>query len=123
MLLGWADPSQKPSFDISLDPDYTDSILERALDRIPQLEEAEVANQWAGLYETTPDHHAIIGPQPAVEGLFHVTGFSGHGFMQAPAAGMITAELIAGRKPSVDISSLSPARFAKGALVTETNVI
>jgi sarcosine oxidase subunit beta len=123
MLLGWADPNQKPSFDISLDPDYTDAILERALDRIPQLEEAEVANQWAGLYETTPDHHAIIGPQPAVEGLFHVTGFSGHGFMQAPAAGLITAEMLAGRKPSVDISSLSPARFAKGALVTETNVI
>ena len=53
----------------------------------------------------------------------HVTGFSGHGFMQAPGAGMITAEILAGRKPSVDISSLSPERFAEGALVSETNVI
>jgi len=123
MLLGWADNSVKPSFDISIDPDYTDAILEKALYRIPRLEEAEVANQWAGLYETTPDHHAIIGYDPDVEGVFHVTGFSGHGFMHAPAAGLITAEIITGRKPTVDISALSPNRFKTGVIVKETNVI
>ena len=123
MLLGWADKAVKPSFDISIDPDYTDSILERALDRIPQLETAEIANKWAGLYETTPDHRAIIGWEPAVEGMFHVTGFSGHGFMHAPAAGVVTAEMVAGKKTSIDISTLSPERFAKGAIVEETNII
>ncbi|MEW5993733.1 MAG: FAD-dependent oxidoreductase [Candidatus Zixiibacteriota bacterium] len=123
MLLGWADKSVEPSFDVSIDPDYTDAILEKALYRIPQLEEAEIANQWAGLYETTPDHHAIIGYDPEVEGLFHVTGFSGHGFMQAPAAGRVTAEILTGRTPTVDISPLSPERFVSGVLVEETNVI
>jgi sarcosine oxidase subunit beta len=123
MLLGWADGSVKPSFDISIDPDYTDAILEKALYRIPQLEEAEIANQWAGLYETTPDHHAIIGWEPSLSGMFHVTGFSGHGFMQAPAAGLVAAEILTGKKPSVDISSLSPERFAAGVIVNETNVI
>ena len=123
MLLGWADKSVAPSFDVSIDPEYTDGILERALDRIPQLEEAEIANQWAGLYETTPDHRAIIGPDRTVEGLFHVTGFSGHGFMHAPGAGMVTAEMLTGKEPSVDVSDLSPERFAKGELVEETNVI
>jgi len=123
MLLGWADKSVKPSFDISIDPDYTDAILEKALHRIPQLEEAEIANQWAGLYETTPDHHAVIGWEPTVEGMFHVTGFSGHGFMHAPAAGLVTAEILTGKKPSVDISPLSPERFTTGVIVDETNVI
>ena len=123
MLLGWADFSVKPSFDISIDPDYTDTILEKALDRIPQLETAEVANQWAGLYETTPDHRAIIGWEPAVEGMFHVTGFSGHGFMHAPAAGLVTAEILTGKTPSVDISSLSAERFLSGVADSETNVI
>lgn len=123
LLLGWADKSVKPSFDVSIDPDYTDAILERSLDRIPQLETAEVANQWAGLYETTPDHRAIIGFDPVVQGLFHVTGFSGHGFMHAPAAGVVTAEMVSGEKPTIDVSSLSPERFAKGAIVHETNVI
>jgi sarcosine oxidase subunit beta len=123
MLLGWADKSVKPSFDVSIDPDYTDAILEKALDRIPQLETAEVANQWAGLYETTPDHREIIGWQTAVQGMFHVTGFSGHGFMHAPAAGMVTAEILTGKRPSVDVSPFSPDRFVTGAVVEETNVI
>lgn len=123
MLLGWADKAVKPSFDISIDPDYTDAILEKALDRIPQLEEAEIANQWAGLYEATPDHRAIIGFDPLVNGMFHVVGFSGHGFMHAPAAGIIATELLTGKKPSIDASELSPERFAHGEIVEETNVI
>jgi len=123
LLLGWADPAQPQSFDISIDPDYTDAILERALDRMPQLETAEVANQWAGLYETTPDHRAIIGWEPAVENLFHNTGFSGHGLMHAPAAGLMTSQIICGHQPDIDISALAPDRFAKGELHHETNVI
>ena len=123
MLLGWADPAVEPSFDISVDPDYTDAILEKALDRIPQLEEAEVANQWAGLYETTPDHRAIVGWEQKVTGMFHVTGFSGHGLMHAPSAGLVTAEILTGKTPSVDISDLSPQRFHTGEIIKETNVI
>jgi sarcosine oxidase subunit beta len=123
MLLGWADKNVKPGFDISVDPDYTDAILERALDRIPQLETAEIGNRWAGLYETTPDHRAIVGWEPRIEGMFHTTGFSGHGLMHAPAAGLITAETITGKKTSVDITDLSSERFAKGTVVEEVHVI
>ncbi len=123
MLLGWADKNRQPSYDISVDPEYTDAILEKALHRIPQLETAEIANQWAGLYESTPDHLAIIGWEPKVKGMFHCCGFSGHGIMHAPAAGRLTAEMILGKEPSIDISSLSPERFAKGELIVETNVI
>lgn len=123
MLLGWADKSVQPSFDTSIDPDYTDAILERALELMPQLEEAEVANQWAGLYETTPDHKAIIGYEPSVKGMFHVTGFSGHGFMHAPGAGMVAAEVIAGKQPTVDIANFAPDRFTSDVLSEETNVI
>jgi len=123
LLLGWADKDMKSSFDVSIEPDYTDTIIEKALDRIPQLETAEIANQWAGLYETTPDHQAIIGWDSEVGGLFHVTGFSGHGFMHAPAAGVVTSEIVAGVKPTIDISSLGPERFARGLVHHETNVI
>lgn len=123
MLLGWADKNAESTFDISVQPEYTDEILERALDRIPQLETAEIANQWTGLYETTPDHRAIIGFEPSIEGMFLCVGFSGHGFMHAPAAGIVAAEMITENELSVDISDLSPTRFEKGALVEETNVI
>ena len=125
LLFGWAKPGVKPSFDVSVDPDYTDEMLEKAMIRIKEelLEDIAVANQWAGLYATTPDHHAVIGWEPAVEGLWHCTGFSGHGFMHAPAAGLVTMETITGKEPSVDISPLSLERFAAGVLTEETNVI
>ncbi len=123
LLLGWADKDREPSFDISVEPDYTDAILERALDLIPLLETAEIANQWAGLYESTPDHQAIIGWEPKVEGMFHCCGFSGHGIMHAPAAGLVTAEILAGKETTIDISSYAPERFAKGEFVVESNVI
>ena len=123
LLMGWADKDVPPGFDESQDPDYNDNILMKALDRIPQLETAEVANSWAGLYESTPDHHAIIGFHDEVRGFFTIGGFSGHGFMHAPGAGFIAAEIISGKSPSIDISRLSPGRFAKGNIEEEINVI
>jgi sarcosine oxidase subunit beta len=123
LLLGWADPDVKPEFDESVDPDYTDNILIKALDRIPSLETAEIAKSWAGLYETTPDHHAVIGWAEDVGGLFFVNGFSGHGLMHAPAAGLVAAEAISGAKTSIDITPLAAGRFARGDVIVESNVI
>jgi len=123
LLMGWADPDVKPGFDESQDPDYNDNILMKALDRIPQLETAEVANSWAGLYETTPDHHAIIGFADGIEGFFIAAGFSGHGFMHAPGAGIVAAEVITGQTPSIDISRLALNRFVGGSIEEEINVI
>ncbi len=123
LLLGWADKTVAPGFDESVDPDYTDNIIMRALDRVPDLETAEISKSWAGLYETTPDHHAIIGWAGKVEGLFFNNGFSGHGMMHAPAAGLVAAEIITGKTPSVEITALNPERFDKGQVREETNVI
>jgi len=123
LLMGWADPDVEPGFDESQDPDYNDNILMKALDRIPKLEEAEVGNSWAGLYETTPDHHAIISFADGIEGFFVNAGFSGHGFMHAPGAGVLAAELITGAEPSVNIDRLVLSRFAKGPIEEEINVI
>ncbi len=123
LLFGWADKTVKPGFDTSIDPEYTDTILMKALERVPKLETAEVSKSWAGLYETTPDHHAIIGYAEGVGGMFIVGGFSGHGLMHAPAAGLVAAEIICGKKPSIDVTALAPQRFATGLVHEETNVI
>lgn len=123
LLFGWADKAVKPGFDISIDPEYTDTILMKALERVPRLETAEIAKSWAGLYESTPDHHSIIGYAPETQGMFLVVGFSGHGLMHAPAAGLVAAEIICGKEPSIDIAALAPQRFAAGLVHEETNVI
>lgn len=111
MLMGWADPHTSPGYDISTDANYTDEIIMRALARMPKLETAEVAHTWGGLYESTPDHHAIIGPAEALTGFWNCTGFSGHGFMHAPAAGRLVAEWIVEGRPSIDLGRLSLERF------------
>ncbi len=126
ILLAWNDPEETPGFKTDFDPSFVEKILTRAADRVPCLAEAEVnpRRAWAGLYEMTPDHHAIIGPAPDVAGLYFVNGFSGHGVMHSPASGRITADLVLnGRSDLLDASQLSVERFAKGRLLEETAVL
>ena len=126
ILLAWNDPEETPGFKTEFDPAFVEKILTRAADRVPRLAEAEVnpRRAWAGLYEMTPDHHAIIGPSPKVAGLYFVNGFSGHGVMHSPASGRITADLILhGRSNLIDAAQLNVARFASGQLLEETAVL
>lgn len=126
ILLAWNDPEETPGFKTDFDPGFVEKILTRAADRVPALAEAEVnpRRAWAGLYEMTPDHHAIIGPAPGVAGLFFVNGFSGHGVMHSPASGRIAADLVLqGKSDLIDASQLSINRFAEGRLLEETAVL
>ena len=126
ILLAWNDPQETPGFKTEFDPTFIEKILTRAASRVPVLSEAEVnpRRAWAGLYEMTPDHHAIIGPAPNVKGLYFVNGFSGHGVMHSPASGSITAELVLkGHSELIDATQLGVERFAKGQLLEETAVL
>jgi sarcosine oxidase subunit beta len=126
ILLAWNDPDEKPGFKSETDPAFVEKILTRAASRVPCLADASVnpRRAWAGLYEMTPDHHAIIGPSPDVEGLYFVNGFSGHGVMHSPASGRITADLILnGETKLIDAQQLSVDRFKTGKLLEETAVL
>jgi hypothetical protein len=75
------------------------------------------AGSWAGLYEMSPDKHAILGAAPGCENFFLVNGSSGHGVMHAPALGHLLAEIILdGRATTIDATPLRPTRFAEGDL-------
>jgi sarcosine oxidase subunit beta len=126
ILLAWNDPEETVGFKTEFDPKFVEKILTRAASRVPCLVDAEVnpRRAWAGLYEMTPDHHAIIGPAPNVAGLYFVNGFSGHGVMHSPASGRITADLILNEHSDlIDASQLSVQRFAEGKLLEETAVL
>jgi sarcosine oxidase subunit beta len=126
ILLAWNDPAETPGFKTEFDPTFIEKILTRAASRVPCLAEAEVnpRRAWAGLYEMTPDHHAIIGPAPNVKGLYFVNGFSGHGVMHSPASGHIAADLILDRHSDlIEAAQLSIERFAEGKLLEETAVL
>lgn len=100
-----------------------EELLPAAVSVLPALESAGLARSWVGLYEMTPDRHAILGPVAGLDGLFLANGFSGHGFQHAPIVGKIIAELVTGRPPTVDVSALCLERFARGELIGESHVV
>ena len=126
-LLAWNDPEETVGYKDNFESSFIEKVLLRAADRVPCFENLAVnpKRAWAGLYEMSPDHHAIIGQAPEVPGFFCANGFSGHGAMHAPATGKIVSDLILTGATSVvnDVELLSPERFAKGALLHETAVL
>ena len=123
LLLGYANPEEPEGFNLVVNWDLLERIVEPAMHRVPALESAQISNGWAGLYETTPDHNSVLGPPRGVEGLMLANGFSGHGFMHAPAVGQLVAEWIVDGKPSLDLSPLRLERFAEHRGMVEANVI
>ena len=122
-LLGMSDRSEGPTFDTDVDWAFLERVVEVATSFAPPLGGAGIRTGWAGLYETTPDHQAILGPVDAVRGFWCACGFSGHGFMQAPAAGRLLAQLFTEGRAEIDLAPFGHGRFARGALVAEQNVI
>ncbi|MFH1453725.1 MAG: FAD-binding oxidoreductase [Armatimonadota bacterium] len=122
VLMGKADLNDPPGINLHVDWDFMTTVVELALNRIPVLEKSNIMRGWAGLYEITPDHHAILGKTPQVEGFILANGFSGHGFMQAPAVGKIIQQIITGEKTDIDVSELRYERFKEGKLINEAQV-
>lgn len=118
VLLLWPTPGvpDRP-FDASVDPEWVDAVVAMAHARVPVLRRATIdrAASWAGLYEMSPDKHAILGPADECPNLFLINGSSGHGVMHSPALGQLLAEIIVhGRASTLDVTPLEPGRFAAG---------
>ena len=118
VLLLWPDPpSGDDPFDTRVDPAWRAEVVRMAHERVPCLAPVgiDVEGCWAGLYENSPDGHALLGAAPGVDNLFLANGSSGHGVMHAPALGHLLAEIILdGAASTVDTRPLRPSRFAEG---------
>ena len=123
IVLGGGDHGDRRGFDEGLDWSLLPRLIGAVTHRLPALESARIQRGWAGLREMTPDELAIVGPALDTEGFFVAAGFSGHGFMHAPAIGKVMAELILdGKASTIDVSALSLDRFRTGQLVPERAV-
>jgi sarcosine oxidase, subunit beta len=89
-------------------------LAEPAVRRLPLMAEIPVESSWWGLYDMSPDNNAIVGRAPGLDGFLFATGFSGHGFQQAPAVGEHLAELVVGAPPALDLGGFGLERFADG---------
>jgi sarcosine oxidase subunit beta len=124
VLMGMPAPGERTGFDAELSDDFIPALLQVAERRAPELARVGIKGSWTGYYEMSPDHNALIGEAPGPSRFIYATGFSGHGFLQAPAVGEVLRDLVVGREPVVDIAPLSVERFANpDALRPEFNVV
>ena len=134
LLMGWDERPERPIGSDRFPPPRQDPVaLEEAQDAVapgygrgideygievlaelakfmPWLEEEGGVQYVAGgYYEVTPDDKAILSEDPRLSGLFHASGFSGHGIMHAPAAGRATADLVTGAAPPFEMEGFALA--------------
>ena len=124
IVVGWANDVPF-GYDFKLEKRFFEEEIWPILAmRSSYFESLKLESGWTGLYDYNyEDHNAIISDHPEMKGYYIVTGFSGHGFQHAPAAGKGLSELIRlGRFETMDISPLSVTRFKTGKLVRETAV-
>jgi len=100
-----------------------EALAAAAARRLPVLADLPVQSSWWGWYDVSPDWNALVGEAPEPSRFLYATGFSGHGFQQAPAIGEHLAELVVRRVPTLDLSAFSVERFAQGASRPEIVVV
>jgi sarcosine oxidase subunit beta len=124
ILTGMSNLGESPSFNQQVDREWELVHFDAAMTRMPILQDAGISSRWAGLYEVSPDAHPILGKVPEIEGLYAIIGFSGHGFMHAPACGLLLSEeILDGKAHTLDVTSLRFGRFAEGKPILEYNVV
>ncbi|MGQ4403736.1 NAD(P)/FAD-dependent oxidoreductase, partial [Streptomyces hayashii] len=121
LLVGMSDPDERPGFATDTHDRWIPRLAAAMERRAPALLDLRRTGGWAGLYEVTPDHNALIGEASTVSRFLYATGFSGHGFLQGPAVGEVVRDLYLGRVPFVDVAPLSADRFAADAPRPEVN--
>jgi len=125
-LICWPNPEEPGEPDhLVADPTWIDVVTAMARSRVPLLREVEVDRSlcYAGLYEMSPDDHALIGRMPACENMYFANGSSGHGVMHSPAIGAIVADMIVGNEPQLDVNELRPSRFAENQPIAAAELI
>jgi sarcosine oxidase subunit beta len=119
LVLLWPTPGVpgRP-FDTCVEPEWIEAVTAKARARVPVLRQVAIdpTASWAGLYEMSPDGHAILGAAAGCPNLFLANGSSGHGVMHAPALGQLLAEILSdGAASTLDATALRPSRFAEHA--------
>ena len=104
-----------------LDPAPLPGVLRAAVRNLkgayPAFQGLQVAEEWAGMIDVTPDAVPVISGTPNLPGLVLATGFSGHGFGIGPAAGQLAADLVTAVPTAIDLQPFALSRFFDGSKI------
>ena len=86
-------------------------LIHATQQRFPWINERTPLTITAGIMTFTPDGKPFCGKMPAIEGLYHCSGFSGHGIVQSPTIGVIMADLVLTGQTDYDITAIEADRY------------
>lgn len=103
-------------FDMSAMPVARDNLnvailIDATRKRFPFINERLPMHVTTGIMTFTPDGKPFCGALPDVEGLYHCSGFCGHGIVQSPVIGVIMADLILHGSTKYDIKEIEADRY------------
>jgi glycine oxidase len=102
---------EEAGFDKRTDIATIQNLHRAAVALIPELRNAKILEDWAGLRPGTPDALPILG-KTVTPGYYVATGHFRDGILLAPITAQVMAEAITGKKPSYDLDAFSPSRFS-----------
>ena len=95
-------------------PGAGESSLAAIQELFPDLRNAQIIERWAGIIDATPDYTSVISEVPQIPGLVLNTGHGAQGFSFGPGAGLLAAQIVAERAPSIDLAPFRFERFSDG---------
>ena len=97
---------------IEAEPDYTraDVLVQHMKRMFPQVREVD-STRWMGRRPSLPDSKPVIGRATRFENVYYAFGHGHVGLVGSAPTGRIVADLVAGRKPNIDIKPFRPDRF------------
>lgn len=99
------------------------TLIDATRRRFPFINERTPMTITVGIMTFTPDGRPFCGRMPDIEGLYHCSGFCGHGIVQSPTIGRIMAELIVDGRSTYDIAEIEADRlFEEAELFDRKNV-
>jgi len=102
---------EEAGFDKRTDVATIQRLHRAAVALVPELRNAKILEDWAGLRPGTPDSLPILGPT-ATPGYYVATGHFRDGILLAPITAQVMAEVITGSECQYDLTPFSPARFS-----------
>ena len=101
---------EEAGFDKSVDLPTIQRLHHAAITLVPELRDAKILEDWAGLRPGTPDALPILGAT-STPGYFAATGHFRDGILLAPVTAKVMAAVISGDEPEHDLSAFNPNRF------------
>lgn len=96
------------------DAEWPTRALRHVANAFPELSGLRVAHAWAGAIDTMPDLLPVIAHVQSIPGLVIASGFSGHGFVLGPGAGMLVSRVVMNEAPATEMKPYRLTPFSDG---------